>query len=295
MSAAVTLVLALSAGCVSTPQPAGTPPAAPSATTESTTPTDAAEPSDGPSETAAEKRAAEKRAEKRAAEKRAAKKARLRAAEKKAAAKAEKKAEKKAAEKASEASSKKATGSRTIYLTFDDGPSAYTGRVLDILDRYDAKATFFVIGQNVGGRKSLVRKMKRAGHTVENHTWDHADLRTLSAAGIRSQIRRTDNAVAAAGGGRSSCVRPPYGATNSTVRSVLRGLDKRQVLWDVDTLDWQAPGTSKIYRSVVDNARSGSIVLSHDGGGTRTQTVAALPRILKTLSDRGYRFRALCT
>jgi peptidoglycan-N-acetylglucosamine deacetylase len=183
---------------------------------------------------------------------------------------------------------------RAIYLTFDDGPGAFTQQVLDILARYNAKATFFVIGENVGGSPSLVRAMRQAGHSVQNHTWGHPNLTKYSNSGIRSQVSDTDNAIRNAGGGRSTCVRPPYGATNKRVRSVLQGMGKRQALWTIDTNDWQRPGANAIYRTVVNQARPGSIVLAHDGGGMREQTVAALPRILETLSDRGYKFRVMC-
>ena len=181
-----------------------------------------------------------------------------------------------------------------VYLTFDDGPSGYTQQVLDILNRYEAKATFFVLGANVVDNPSLVRAAARDGMSIQNHTWDHPDLTTRSNGEIRSQIRRTDNAIRNAGGGNSTCVRPPYGATNSRVRSVLGDMGKRQLLWSIDTSDYQRPGASAIYRRVVDEVGRGSIVLAHDGGGVRTQTVAALPRILDNLKDRGYRFGTLC-
>lgn len=178
--------------------------------------------------------------------------------------------------------------------TFDDGPSRFTQQVLDILNRYQAKATFFVLGANVVDNPSLVRAAARDGMSIQNHSWDHPDLSSRSNDEIRSQIRRTDNAIRNAGGGNSTCVRPPYGATNARVRAVLGDMDKRQLLWTIDTLDWERPGASAIYRRAVEEVGRGSIVLAHDGGGVRTQTVAALPRILENLKDRGYRFGTLC-
>ncbi len=185
-------------------------------------------------------------------------------------------------------------GKRVVYLTFDDGPSRFTQQVLDILNRYQAKATFFVLGANVVDNPSLVRAAARDGMSIQNHSWDHPDLSSRSNDEIRSQIRRTDNAIRNAGGGNSTCVRPPYGATNARVRAVLGDMDKRQLLWTIDTLDWERPGASAIYRRAVEEVGRGSIVLAHDGGGVRTQTVAALPRILENLKDRGYRFGTLC-
>lgn len=190
--------------------------------------------------------------------------------------------------------SRKTSGKRVVYLSFDDGPGEYSRKVLNILNRYNAKATFFVIGQNAAGNPSGVRAMRAAGMSVQNHTWGHPDLTTLSNSEIRAQVSRTDRAIRAAGGGNSDCVRPPYGASSSRVRSVLRDMGKRQLLWSIDTLDWQRPGADRIYRRVMNEVEPGSIVLLHDGGGVRTQTVAALPRILRALKNDGYRFGTLC-
>ena len=207
--------------------------------------------------------------------------------------KSQRKSESKAKAKA-ESKRKPSRGKRVVYLTFDDGPSRFTQQVLDILNRYEAKATFFVLGANVVDNPSLVRAAARDGMSIQNHSWDHPDLSTRSNDEIRSQIRRTDNAIRNAGGGNSTCVRPPYGATNARVRAVLADMGKRQLLWTIDTLDWERPGASAIYRRAVEQAGRGSVVLAHDGGGVRTQTVAALPRILENLKDRGYRFGTLC-
>ena len=190
--------------------------------------------------------------------------------------------------------SRERSGKRVVYLTFDDGPSEYSRQILRILNRYNAKATFFVIGQNAADNPAGVRAMRAAGMAVQNHSWGHPNLTTLSNSEIRSQISRTDRAIREAGGGNSDCVRPPYGASSSRVRSVLRDMGRRQMLWTIDTLDWQRPGADRIYRRVVNEVERGSIVLLHDGGGVRTQTVAALPRILRALKDDGYRFGTLC-
>ena len=162
-----------------------------------------------------------------------------------------------------------------------------------ILNTYGAKATFFLIGDNIGGKASTVQALRRSGMSLQNHTWGHPNLNTLSSDEIRSEIRRTDQAIRAAGGGQPTCVRPPYGAADSRVRAVIRGMGKEPMFWTIDTLDWERPGADRIYRRVVDDVRPGSIVLAHDGGA-REQTVAALPRILATLKNAGYRFGTLC-
>jgi peptidoglycan/xylan/chitin deacetylase (PgdA/CDA1 family) len=181
-----------------------------------------------------------------------------------------------------------------VVLTFDDGPDlAYTPKVLDILARYDAKATFFEIGQNVRKHPELTKRIHDAGHSVQNHTWTHADLRKLGASAFRQQVGSTDAAIRAQIGSTPGCLRPPYGAVNATVRQRAKAMGKDLVVWTVDSRDWTKPGTSAIVQHVLRNVRNGSVILMHDGGGNRTQTVAALPVILKALKAQGFGFRTL--
>lgn len=183
---------------------------------------------------------------------------------------------------------------RYVYLTFDDGPhSTYTPQVLDILTRYSARATFFQIGQNVKAYPYLTKRAYSRGNSVQNHTWSHPDLRYVSWDSFKYQIQTTDSYIRAQTGYTPRCLRPPYGAVNSTVYSRAATLGKKIRLWTIDTRDWSRPGTSVIVSRVLNNVQSGSIVLMHDGGGDRSQTVAALPTILRTLKDRGYEFRRL--
>lgn len=182
----------------------------------------------------------------------------------------------------------------TIALTFDDGPNpAWTPQVLDLLDRYDAKATFFVVGYLAERHPDLVAEIARRGHTVANHSYSHPQLPTLSDDAIRDQLRVTDDAIAAAGVARPTCLRPPYGATNARVESVAAGAGLRTVLWTVDPEDWRRPGADAL-RARVARAGSGDIVGMHDGGGDRSHTVAALPGILEDLRARGLRSVSLC-
>jgi peptidoglycan/xylan/chitin deacetylase (PgdA/CDA1 family) len=181
-----------------------------------------------------------------------------------------------------------------VVLTFDDGPDAeYTPKVLDILAKYDAKATFFEVGQNVQKHPELTKRIHAAGHSVENHTWTHADLRKLSATAFRQQVMSTDQAIRAQIGSTPGCLRPPYGGMNAAVRQRAKALGKDLVVWTVDSRDWTKPGTAAIVQHVMKHVHSGSVILMHDGGGNRTQTVAALPTILKTLKAQGYGFRTL--
>ncbi|MGW5364278.1 polysaccharide deacetylase family protein [Actinopolymorpha pittospori] len=175
-------------------------------------------------------------------------------------------------------------GPKVLYLTFDDGPTKYTPEILGVLAKHNAKATFFQLGEEIDLYPQYAADVRQAGHTIGNHTEDHKSLPSLSSSDIRAEI---------SGGPSSKCLRPPYGAVNSTLRSIADDLGLKLVLWDVDTLDWTRPGVDKIESSIVDNAKSGRVILMHDGGGNRSQTVTALDRALTTLSARGYVFHSL--
>jgi peptidoglycan/xylan/chitin deacetylase (PgdA/CDA1 family) len=180
-------------------------------------------------------------------------------------------------------------GKRVVALTFDDGPSSHTPAVLDILRRENVRATFFMLGQQVGGYASLVQRMMAEGHELANHTWSHPNV---SGGGslASQQVSNTNAAIQRVGGFRPCHFRAPYGAIGGGLISLVRGLGMTTVQWDVDTNDWQLPGADAIYSRIVNGVRNGSIVLMHDGGGPRGQTVAALPRAIQTLKARGYRF-----
>ncbi|MFJ8436659.1 polysaccharide deacetylase family protein [Kitasatospora sp. NPDC094019] len=193
-----------------------------------------------------------------------------------------------------QAAGNRAAGSRTVYLTFDDGPSPrYTPQVLALLAQYGARATFFEIGQNVAAYPAVTRRVHDQGHSVQNHSWSHPDLRSLSKSAFDSQVSATDARIRASTGTTPSCLRPPYGAVNSAVRSGAARLGKTVQLWSVDPQDWARPGRAAIERRVLDRVTPGAVVLMHDGGGDRSQTVAALSNILRTLKARGYTFAPL--
>ena len=179
-----------------------------------------------------------------------------------------------------------------VRLTFDDGPvRANTPRILNVLSNYRVKATFFVIGQRARRHPRLVKREYREGHSVQNHTYTHPDLTTLGPVETRRELRTTNRAIRAAGVPRPYRFRPPYGHTNARVRSVGASLGLIQTLWSVDPHDWANPPASVICRRVASNVRPGSIVLLHDGTGTNT--VQALPCIIKRLRAQGYGFGKL--
>jgi peptidoglycan-N-acetylglucosamine deacetylase len=182
-----------------------------------------------------------------------------------------------------------------VHLTFDDGPHAtWTPQVLDALRRHGARATFFVVGTEVQRYPHLVRRALAEGHRVENHTMNHRRLDLLSASGVRDELLGCDRAIRAAGGPPTTCFRPPYGARSTTVLQVAADLGLRMLWWTVDPGDHSRPGTSVIVSRVLSAVRPGSVILLHDGGGNRSQTVAALDTILPELRRRGYGFGFPC-
>ena len=179
-----------------------------------------------------------------------------------------------------------------VFLTFDDGPvRGNTARVLNVLANRGVRATFFVVGKQARWYPRLVKREYTEGHSVQNHTYTHPDLTTLSNTGIRRELRRTNRTVIAAGVPRPYRFRPPYGASNPRVKRVGASLGLTQTLWSVDPRDWADPSPSVICRRVVGNASPGSIVLLHDGTGANTDE--ALPCIIKGLRAKGYTFGKL--
>jgi peptidoglycan/xylan/chitin deacetylase (PgdA/CDA1 family) len=183
-------------------------------------------------------------------------------------------------------------GSQTkaIALTFDDGPSPFTEQVVKALGRFHAHATFFMLGREIKAHPDAVRAVLAGGNAIGDHTWSHTDLRRLSVKERRAEIVGTAQELNATGSPTPTLVRPPYGSTNPTINRFIRSLGMLPINWNVDPDDWQVnpvPSVDAIVAGVVNNAKPGAIVLLHDGGGDRTNTVAALPRILAILRNRG--------
>jgi len=188
-------------------------------------------------------------------------------------------------------------GAPVLYLTFDDGPNGdYTQRILELLRQYNANATFFVVGRQVRDGINLLRSAAADGHYIANHTWDHVWLDQVSREEFYDQVQRTRNELLDVAGdlftldGDVFYVRPPYGAIRVENRQWLAEMGLTPVLWDIDPQDWRRPGVDAIANHVLSQVFPGAIVLLHDGGGERSQTVAALEIILRELSARGYRF-----
>lgn len=191
-------------------------------------------------------------------------------------------------------------GGKVVYLTFDDGPhGTWTPQVLELLKQYEASATFFVLGEQVGKYKELVRSEASAGHYIGNHTVHHDSLKGDSEAEFRDAVEPVRTAILAAAGDLFTLdkdvryLRPPYGAMDSNTRAFASQLGYKTVLWDIDTQDWRRPGADQIASHVLDHVKSGDIVLMHDAGGDRSQTVEALKTVLPKLKEQGYSFRTV--
>ncbi|MCB5180702.1 polysaccharide deacetylase family protein [Streptomyces antimicrobicus] len=177
-----------------------------------------------------------------------------------------------------------------MVLTFDDGPDPrYTPGILDTLARYQVRAMFFVCGEMATEHRDLVRRISAEGHAIGNHTWSHPLIPRLSRPALADEIVRTSDVVQQAVGEAPRWFRAPYGAWNRAAFEIGAELGMEPLAWTVDTLDWKEPGTTTIVSRVLRGAAPGVIVLNHDAGGNRAQSVQALRAYLPQLLDRGYR------
>jgi cellulose synthase/poly-beta-1,6-N-acetylglucosamine synthase-like glycosyltransferase/peptidoglycan/xylan/chitin deacetylase (PgdA/CDA1 family) len=185
---------------------------------------------------------------------------------------------------------------RTVALTFDDGPDPrWTPRILAVLRRHHAHATFFVVGTEVAAHPALVRQILADGNEIGVHTFTHADLAAIPGWQQSLELREAQLALAGATGRTSSLLRPPYSSVNDALDDrdwdavkAARAHGYLTVLTTQDSQDWQRPGVGAIVANSTPRGAAGQILLMHDGGGDRSQTVAALDRLLPRLTARGY-------
>lgn len=178
---------------------------------------------------------------------------------------------------------------KEVALSFDDGPAAITPSFVRMLKANDAVATFFMIGEQVTGNFGpTLREELRNGDALGDHTFTHPDL--VASGAVASQLQRTITAIRGLSGYTPCVFRPPYGDYDSSVLQTAASLGLATILWEVDPSDYALPGVSAIEQRVLSAVQPGSIVLSHDGGGPRGQTLAAYPYIIRALRARGYRF-----
>ena len=185
---------------------------------------------------------------------------------------------------------------RVVALTFDDGPWYDTPQFLSILEHYHVPATFFEIGEQIstyGQGGAIERRMLADGDMIGDHTWSHPNV-ARGGAFAAGQIRTTAAAIKQATHGFQPCLfRAPYGAVSGALISEVHSMGFAAIQWDVDPRDWARPGAGAIYSTVVANAHPGAIILQHDGGGDRSETLGALPREIQTLRSRGYQFETV--
>ncbi|MEU8070998.1 MULTISPECIES: polysaccharide deacetylase family protein [unclassified Micromonospora] len=169
-----------------------------------------------------------------------------------------------------------------VGLTFDDGPTGSTSALLSVLRANGVRATMFNVGQNVQSNQSAARAQVDAGMWVANHSWNHAHMTSMSQSQMQSDLAQTNSAIQSATGVRPQLFRPPYGETNSTLQSVATSLGLRQVIWDVDSQDWNGASVSQIV-SNASRLQAGQVILMHDG---IQNTRDAIPQIMANLSSR---------
>lgn len=172
-----------------------------------------------------------------------------------------------------------------LALTFDDGPSRHTERLLDIFAQHGGKATFYVVGNLIDERPDVLKRMVAEGHEVGGHSWSHKDLSELSTEGIKEQLVKTKEKICEVTSRDFSTMRPPWGNINDSVKAVAKESGLSLILWSIDTQDWLLQDADKVYDSVMSQATDGAIILMHDLHGT---TVDAMERAIPDLLAQGY-------
>ncbi len=183
------------------------------------------------------------------------------------------------------------TEEKLIALTFDDGPhKKYTAEILDILDEYSIKATFFVVGVCAEKYPEIIAREIASGHEIGNHTYSHIHLRNANGAQIAGEIDKTEQLLFENNGYSTTLFRPPEGVCNDTVRAVAKDMNYSLVLWTVDTKDWVPSSCDSIVNSIMKNVSGGEIILMHDYIVGKSNTPDALRIIIPRLLEDGYRF-----
>ena len=172
-----------------------------------------------------------------------------------------------------------------IALTFDDGPSAHTERLLDAFEEHGGKATFFVVGNLINDRKETLVRMAEEGHEIAGHSWNHRQLTSLGKEDLQKQLVNTRAKIYKVTGVDANLMRPPYGSFNDDVKTMCRDHGISLINWSVDTLDWKYRDANTVYQSVMSQAKDGAIILCHDLHGS---TVDAMEMAIPALIEKGY-------
>ena len=177
-----------------------------------------------------------------------------------------------------------------IALTFDDGPSAHTPRLLDMFKKYGGKGTFFVVGNLLERNETTVKRIVDEGHEIANHSWSHPDLTRVSYDKLKSELSKTKNKIFELTGVQPKLFRPPYGSYNKNVKNVAFNCEEAVITWSVDTIDWKTRNANSVYKSVMSSDYDGAIILCHDLHKT---TVDAMDKVIPALLDEGYQLVTL--
>lgn len=172
-----------------------------------------------------------------------------------------------------------------VALTFDDGPSAYTQRLLDIFCKYGGKGTFFVLGNTLDNRKDVLKRMVAEGHEIGNHSWSHRQFTNISIEEVKDQIMMTRAKIYDITGVDCTIVRPPYGACSDSIRALGKEIGVSYVNWSIDTLDWKTKNADAVYNEIMKDVSDGHIILCHDLHRT---TVDAMEKVIPALIKQGY-------
>ncbi|MBQ7117905.1 MAG: polysaccharide deacetylase family protein [Clostridia bacterium] len=172
-----------------------------------------------------------------------------------------------------------------LALTFDDGPSAHTQRLLDIFKKYGGKGTFFVLGNTLDNRKETLKRIAFEGHEIGNHSWSHRQFTNIDIDEVKDQIMMTRAKIYDITGVDCTIVRPPYGACNDEIRALGKEIGVTFVNWSVDTLDWKTKNADAVYKEIIKDAGDGHIILCHDLHKT---TVDAMEKVIPALIGEGY-------
>ncbi len=178
-------------------------------------------------------------------------------------------------------------GQKLIAITFDDGPGKYTARLLKILEKNGALATFFVVGNRAKSNSELISKIVGGGHEVGSHTWQHSDFSKLSYADALADMKKSNDAIEKACGKRPTLVRPPYGAMGKSLSYAAVMQNQAIITWSVDPRDWDSKNADKVYNQIMSTVEKGDIILCHDIHET---TVDAMERVIPALIKQGYQF-----
>ncbi|MDM5208409.1 polysaccharide deacetylase family protein [Cytobacillus kochii] len=183
------------------------------------------------------------------------------------------------------------TNEKIISITFDDGPNPiYTPQILDVLSEYNAKATFFITGSNAKKYPDVVRRIVKEGHEVANHTYNHEIDANITTKILNNEIELTNKVLKEITGFSPSLYRPVAGIYNDRIIQTANNNNMYVIMWSwhQDPQDWRDPGVHAISSHVISSVKPGDIILLHDSGGDRTQTVKALETILEYTSENGF-------